>query len=82
VTGIIDWGDACVGDPLDFAGFDETDRELLLASYDRPLDATWRKRVAIRRHKIRPYHAILYGIEQPETDWLTRALAALREGLQ
>ncbi|MGB2695727.1 MAG: phosphotransferase [Dehalococcoidia bacterium] len=88
MTGVIDFGDARVGDPaFDFSGypefkeetFDAPLREAILAAYELPLDETFRERAAIYRDRISPFHAVLHGIETGDDDWLQRGLAAVRE---
>ncbi|HEX9370226.1 MAG TPA: phosphotransferase [Roseiflexaceae bacterium] len=72
VAGIIDWGDAAVGDPaIDFAGllddYGAGFTEWVLARYAGAVDATFRRRAAFYRQAM-PLHTILFGIEtgQPE----------------
>jgi aminoglycoside 2''-phosphotransferase len=78
VSGIIDFGDARVGDPaLDFAGFAASERDLIIAAYGQPVDSTFRERADIYRLKISPFHAVLYGVEMGN-EWLERGLEAIR----
>jgi len=82
IAGVIDFGDARIGDPaLDFAGFEGTFREALLSSYDLRADETLRERADIYRRKISPLHGLLHGIKIGDDAWIERGLAALREGL-
>jgi aminoglycoside 2''-phosphotransferase len=86
VTGVIDFGDARVGDPAgDFGGYPEFKeemfnmplREAILSAYELPLDETFRERAAIYRDRISPFHAVLYGLEAGNEAWLRRGLAAI-----
>lgn len=82
ITGIIDFGDARVGDPaLDFAGCEGAFRAELLASYELPLDETIGERADIYRHNISPFHAVLYGLEIGDPTWVRRGVEAVREEL-
>jgi aminoglycoside 2''-phosphotransferase len=81
VSGIIDFGDARVGDPaLDFAGFATSgtvSRELVVSAYALSVDSTFRARAEIYRSKISPFHAVSYGVETGN-EWLERGLEAIR----
>ncbi|OGO51173.1 MAG: hypothetical protein A2148_08855 [Chloroflexi bacterium RBG_16_68_14] len=80
ITGIIDFGDGCVGDPaLDFAGCEGEFRRGLLAGYGLPVDDNLGQRADIYRHKISPFHAVLYGLEIGDPTWVRRGVEALRE---
>ena len=80
ITGVIDFGDVCVGDPaLDFAGFEGSFRAGMLSSYKLPLDETFEERATIYRQKISPFHAVLYGLEINDPDWVRRGVEAIRE---
>lgn len=84
VTGIIDWTDACLGDPaIDLAwvlhGTPEPFREAVRRSYlptaaelDRSLD--W--------HRLGPWHEVLYGIDEREADYVESGLRGVRQRLR
>ncbi|MBK9711046.1 MAG: phosphotransferase [Kouleothrix sp.] len=85
VSGIIDWGDAAIGDPaLDFTGllddYGAGFAELALAAYRREVDPTFRERMAFYRF-VMPFNEILFGLRtglQPHVD---AGLAQLRAAL-
>lgn len=82
LTGIIDFGDAMVGDPaLDFAGFEGAFRAALLGSYELPVDATLERRADVYRQQISPYNAVFYGLEIGDPEWVRRGLDALVKGV-
>lgn len=82
LTGIIDWGDASIGDPAqDFTGIA---RQLghdfaarVLASYMRPTDARFWERVSFYG-RIIPFHEIRFGQYEHDDAHITAGLAALR----
>jgi aminoglycoside phosphotransferase (APT) family kinase protein len=88
VRGVIDWGDARVGDPaLDFAwllhGPDETFAQSLLRAYanqgghvDDQLTAR-----ALYFHRVGPWHEVLYGLEQDQPELVASGLAGVRARL-
>lgn len=62
LNGIIDWGDATIGDrALDFAGFEPPLRRHVLAAYSGEVDATFLTRVDFYRW-LGPLHEIAYGL--------------------
>jgi aminoglycoside 2''-phosphotransferase len=79
VTGVIDFGDACVGDPaLDFAGMPQVLRKDALRSYGGPQDETLAERADVCR-QIGPFHDVLYGLHIAEQAHIAAGLAGIRE---
>lgn len=77
-TGVIDFGDACVGDPaIDFAGLGRL-RPAAVAAYELPLDETLLERVHIYR-QIGPFHEVVYGLEIGAREHVEAGLAGIRE---
>lgn len=82
ITGIIDFGDARVGDPaLDFAGCQGAFRADALAAYKVSKSESLWERADIYREKISPFHAALYGLEIGDPTWVRRGVEAVREEL-
>ena len=82
VVGVIDFGDARIGDPaLDFAGFDEDVRSEVLRSYTRQIDRTLYERAGIYRKRISPIYAVLHGLSEELPDWVVQGLEAIRKPL-
>ena len=82
ITGVIDFGDVCVGDPaLDFAGREGAFRAHMLQSYGLPLDETFGERPDLYR-RISPFHAMLYGLEMGDSGWVRRGVEAIWQGLK
>lgn len=85
LTGVIDWGDAGIGDPaLDFAGLVGVlgDAELndVLGAYETD-DAeaiTWRARFY---RELSPMHELLFGVGVDDRALIERAVARLRCGI-
>ena len=84
MSGVIDWSDACLGDPaLDFAwllhGTGEAFARTLLEAYsgEREPDAHLRER-ALFYYRLGPWHEVLYGIEHDRADLIERGLAGIR----
>jgi aminoglycoside phosphotransferase (APT) family kinase protein len=84
ITGVIDWSDACLGDPaLDFAwllyGTVEAFASALLEAYSRERDPDpgLRERALFYR-RLGPWHEVLFGIEQGRSDLIERGLAGIR----
>jgi aminoglycoside 2''-phosphotransferase len=79
LTGVIDFGDACVGDPaLDFAGMPPPLREAALRSYARPADGALPARADVYL-RIGPFHDVLYGLHIDEQAHVAAGLAGIRE---
>lgn len=79
ISGIIDWGDAAIGDPaIDFTGlYAELDQDFMdqvLAHYDPAGDHTLRER-ALFYAFVMPFHAVLFGLS-------TGQAKLVREGLR
>jgi aminoglycoside 2''-phosphotransferase len=86
LTGIIDWGDAWIGDPaIDFAGiwggFGRVFAEQALAAYHRPVEATFWRRVAFYA-AIGPYYEIRFGQNVGDASHIAHGLEALRKSLE
>lgn len=86
LTGVIDWGDACLGDPaLDFAGLFALGGERLvdrvLAYYGGQLDETFRRRVRFY-HTIAPFYEIRYALTCEDRPRLFHAVKTLSERLR
>jgi len=84
VSGIIDWGDAAIGDPaIDFTGlYAELDREFMdqvLAHYDAAGDSTLRER-ALFYAFVMPFHAVLFGLSIGSRQHIDEGLAQLTLG--
>jgi aminoglycoside 2''-phosphotransferase len=85
VSGIIDWGDAAIGDPaIDFTGlYAELDREFMdqvLAHYDAAGDDTLRER-ALFYALVVPFHAVLFGQSHGSRQHIDQGLAQLQAAL-
>jgi aminoglycoside 2''-phosphotransferase len=78
ITGIIDWEDACIGDPsLDMVGLlgcGATFTERVLAAYTGEVDDTFRQRMAFRADIV-PFFEILFGLDKGDDAHLQRGLA-------
>jgi len=82
VSGIMDFGDARVGDPaLDFAGFDASLRGLVASRYRRAPDPTLNERAEIYRTIISPLNYLLFGQERRERSLIDEGLQRLRQSL-
>ncbi len=84
ISGVIDWGDACVGDPaLDFTGlFHACGRsftERVLASYTGAAGPGFLRRVSFYRWLI-PFHEIEFALATDSKEHLERGLSALKLG--
>jgi len=82
LTGVIDWGDATIGDPaLDFVGL-QSGRgreftERVLASYQGTVDiAFWRRLDFYLRYL--PYSELLYGSYSANEKFITKGIEGLR----
>jgi aminoglycoside 2''-phosphotransferase len=76
VAGVIDFGDALIGDPaLDFAGFDRALGNNIAASYALSIDNTLLERAGIYRTRMSPLHGVLFGLD-------TGAASLVEDGLQ
>ncbi len=85
ISGIIDWGDAAIGDPaIDFVGLlhdcgaDFT--EQVLDGYRGTVDATFGQRMRFYDHAI-PFHEILFGITIEDEEQIRQGVEALRVAL-
>lgn len=81
VTGIIDWEDACIGDPaLDFVGLysvgGESLVEAVLDQYCGILGNNFWQRLVFY-HAIIPYHQVRYGLEIGDVTQIQAGLLAL-----
>jgi aminoglycoside phosphotransferase (APT) family kinase protein len=83
---VIDWSDACLGDPaLDLAwllhGTDAEFAASLLRAYaGTEADAPFRAR-ALFYHRLGPWHEVLYGLERGRPDLVDSGLAGVRRRL-
>jgi len=82
LVGVIDWGDAMLGDPaLDFAGLlcqcGETFAERVLARYQGEVDATFRRRVRFYE-RIIPLHSVTFALTTGDEERLRGGLEFLR----
>jgi aminoglycoside phosphotransferase (APT) family kinase protein len=81
IVGIIDWEDACIGDPaIDFTGIlwdcGEAFTDKVCGHYESLggiVDGTFRKRNAFYR-KIGYFHTILYGLETGSADYVRKGV--------
>ena len=87
LTGVIDWSDACLGDPaLDLAwllnGTPRRFARLLLEAYasKRGADANLPER-ALFYHRLGPWHEVLFGIKHERPDLIESGLAGIRARL-
>jgi aminoglycoside phosphotransferase (APT) family kinase protein len=87
VSGVIDWSDACLGDPaLDLAwlvyGTSSRFAEALLDAYagDTESHALLRAR-ALFYHRLGPWHEVLYGLESERPELVASGLAGIRQRL-
>jgi len=79
VTGVIDWGDACVGDPsIDLApttiGPAPAFAQAVLEAYRPDADQLARAR---DWHLLGPWHEVLFGLDTDQPDFVTRGLAGV-----
>jgi aminoglycoside 2''-phosphotransferase len=86
VNGVIDWGDARLGDPaLDFAGLFSLGGEALvdsaLSGYQGQVDKTFRRRVRFY-HTIAPLYEIRYALDIADESHLRHAAQALSQTLR
>ncbi len=82
ITGIIDWGDAWVGDPaFDFTGlladWGEVTAEAALAHYNGPKDAGMMDRARFYAQVI-PFYGIIYGRKFGHEEWRDEGFRRLR----
>jgi aminoglycoside 2''-phosphotransferase len=81
LTGVIDWGDAAIGDPaLDFVGlldvFGQEFVERAAARYQGQVDATFWDRMVFYS-KIIPFHEVRYGMTIGDEVWIKRGLTRI-----
>lgn len=85
LTGVIDWGDAAIGDPaLDFAGFaracDPATLDALLAAHG-PVDDGFRRR-ARWYADLEPFHLRYFGLHLGDAARIAEAHAAIRRAAE
>lgn len=84
LAGVIDWGEAKVGDPaMDFAWilFAHPDiGERALAAYGGAPD-TWFRERARFYHRLGPWYEVLYGLDNEQPAFVESGLAGVRERL-
>ena len=79
ITGVIDFGDAMVGDPaLDFVGFDEALRQDVLSNYGLTSDETLLDRAAWY-WQVGPFYEVLYGQQIGEPEYVESGLGGVRK---
>ncbi|HEX5501498.1 MAG TPA: aminoglycoside phosphotransferase family protein [Thermomicrobiales bacterium] len=83
VTGVIDWGDAMIGDPaLDFAGFFALGGAALVArllvGYDRDADDRLPARAAWYA-RLGPFHELRFGLREHLPEHVAAGLAGIRQ---
>jgi aminoglycoside 2''-phosphotransferase len=79
VTGIIDFGDAEIGDPaLDFVGMSAEVRRAAINSYILPLGEAFEERVAYFS-KLAPFHDVLFGLGDGGPEHVEAGLTGIRE---
>jgi aminoglycoside 2''-phosphotransferase len=81
ITGVIDWGDAGVGDPaFDFAellaDFGRDMVERVLRNYSGPVDAAFRRRAEFYRF-LMPFHEVLFGLSTGQAGHVEHGLAGI-----
>jgi aminoglycoside 2''-phosphotransferase len=81
LAGVIDWGDAAIGDPaLDFAAFAgqcaPAALNELLAAYGRAIDDAFLRRAAWYA-RLAPYHTLYFGLKTDDQAMVAQGLAAV-----
>jgi aminoglycoside 2''-phosphotransferase len=81
ISGVIDWGDAAIGDPaidfvglLDDCGTDLTER--VLAAYAGDIDVTFRSRMGFYLHAL-PFNDILFGAATGDAELVAQGVAGV-----
>jgi aminoglycoside phosphotransferase (APT) family kinase protein len=84
LAGVIDWGDACVGDPaIDFAWLlhgAAAAGERALASYGGPPDERFRFRAGVY-DRLGPWHEVAYGLDTEQAVFVESGLDGVRARL-
>lgn len=86
VTGIIDWADACVGDPaIDFAwplhGVGDEFAAQLLDAYGGDVDPSFLERARFY-HVLGPFYEVVYGQDTNQPQLVESGLAGIRRRLE
>ena len=81
ITGIIDWGDAAIGDPaIDFTGlldaYGEDFTERVLSHYQGDMDASFRDRMRFY-HGVIPLNSVLFGLATGQAEYVREGLAEI-----
>lgn len=81
ISGIIDWGDAAIGDPaIDFTGlladYGEGFTEHVLAHYQGVIDRSFRDRMRFYR-TVMPLNTVLFGLDTGQEELVREGLAAM-----
>ncbi|MGB3366729.1 MAG: aminoglycoside phosphotransferase family protein [Acidaminobacteraceae bacterium] len=87
VSGIIDFGDLCIGDTaFDFAGiyssYGKEFMELVISNYKCDVDANFRKRIEQFYIKQIPLHELLCGVESSNKGQIENAIKRIRETMK
>jgi aminoglycoside 2''-phosphotransferase len=82
LTGVVDWGDATIGDPaLDFVGLHRVRgrefTERVLASYQGMIDAAFWRRIDFYL-RYQPYSELLYGAYSNSQKFIAQGIEGLR----
>ena len=78
LLGVIDFGDARVGDPaLDFVVFNGTFGDAVVAAYDGEIDETFAHRAAAYL-QIGPFYEVIYGQEMDQPEFVESGLEGIR----
>jgi aminoglycoside 2''-phosphotransferase len=78
LTGLIDFGDAEIGDPaVDFVGMNQDIRLAALRTYSLPLGEAFDERVE-HGWRLGPFHDVLFGLGDGGPEHVEAGLAAIR----
>ncbi|HEU5368459.1 MAG TPA: phosphotransferase, partial [Ktedonobacterales bacterium] len=85
LAGIIDWGDAWIGDPaLDFVGllseYGHEFTEATLAGYRGEQDATFWRRMHFYLRVV-PFHEVLYGVQEGDETHIRQGVEGIEQAL-
>jgi len=84
LAGIIDWGDARLGDPaIDFSWLlfgSPTEGERVLSAYGRECGQSFRRR-ALFYHQLGPWHEVAHGLDTGQPAFVESGLSGVRARL-